>query len=189
MHIPINLSSDPFRRDRPLLVASVACAIALVVLLGAQVYLILAERASAAESRAAVAELRADLASVTAQQSRLDATLLEPANAEVLQRSLLLNALIERKGISWTQLLADLEGIMPNRASLNQIRLPQVNTRNEITLDMEVGAESPTQAIELIRRLESSPLFGPAELLREDPPTDRDPLYRYRLSVSYAQQL
>ena len=29
MRIPINLSSEPFRRDRPMLVASAACAVLL----------------------------------------------------------------------------------------------------------------------------------------------------------------
>jgi hypothetical protein len=34
MHIQANLASEPFRRDRPMLVASVACGIVLVALLG-----------------------------------------------------------------------------------------------------------------------------------------------------------
>jgi type IV pilus assembly protein PilN len=189
MRIAVNLASEPFRRDRPIFVASVACAVVLVLLLGAQVYLILVERGRAAENREAVAALNAQIAQAGAEQATLDATLLEPRNAEVLQRSLLLNSLIERKSISWAQLLADIENVLPNRARLIQVRLPQINTRNEVTLDLDVGAETQEAGVDFMRRLEESPLFGPVQLSREDPPTQNEPSFRYRLTVSYAQRL
>ena len=47
MHIPINLASEPFRKDRPLLVASGLCAVVLTGLLGVLVYLIVADRINA----------------------------------------------------------------------------------------------------------------------------------------------
>ncbi len=46
-------------------------------------------------------------------------------NAEVLQQSVLLNALIERKSISWTRLFADIAGVQPNGVRLIQVRLPR----------------------------------------------------------------
>ena len=61
----------------------------------------------------------------------------------VLERSLLLNTLIERKSISWTKIFADLEGVMPDNVRLIQVRLPQINSRNEVLLDMVVGAQGP----------------------------------------------
>jgi hypothetical protein len=54
---------------------------------------------------------------------------------------------------------------------------------------MEVGAQNPAAAIELLKRLEESPLFGPTNLSRSAPPTQNEPLYRYRVVVSYAQKL
>ena len=71
---------------------------------------------------------------------------------------------------------------------LVQVRLPQINSRNEVTLDMEVGARAASDAIAFTKRLEESKLFGPATLLRSDPPTQNEPLYRYRLTVSYGQK-
>ena len=109
-------------------------------------------------------------------------------NAEVLQQSVLLNALVERKAISWSRLFADIEGVLTPNVRLVQIRLPQVNSRNEVTLDMEVGARSSSDAIAFTKKLQESPLFGPATLLRSDPPTQNEPLYRYRLTVSYGQK-
>jgi len=70
-----------------------------------------------------------------------------------------------------------------------QVRLPQINSRNEVTLDMEVGAQSQGPVIEFLKRLENSPLFGPTNLSSSTPPTQNEPLWRYRVMVSYAQKL
>jgi type IV pilus assembly protein PilN len=189
MRVHINLATEPFRRDRPMLAASVACAAVLVALLGVLVFLIVSERSRQTETRAAVAKLNADLRAISTEQVRLDTTLREPMNAEVLERSLLLNSLILRKSISWTKLYADIEGVKPDNVRLIQVRLPQINSRNEVTLDMEVGAQSQGPVIEFLKHLQDSPLFGPTNLSRSSPPTQNEPLWRYRVMVSYAQKL
>ena len=136
-----------------------------------------------------MAKLNSDLRTISAEQAKLDGTLRQPMNAEVLERSLLLNSLIQRKSISWTRLFADIEGVKPDNVRLIQVRLPQINTRNEVTLDMEVGAKEQGPVIEFLKRLQDSPLFGPTNLSRRSPPTQNEPLWRYRVMVSYAQKL
>jgi type IV pilus assembly protein PilN len=187
--IAVNLSSEPFRRDRPILVASGVCAVLLAGLLGLLVYLISADRARMGESRAAVDRLNREAAAMTAEQAQLDATLRQPANASVLERSLLLNTLVERKSVSWTKIFADLEEVMPANVRLIQVRLPQIDSRNEILLDMIVGAPDPEPVITFLKKLQTSPRFGPANVHNSVPPSDNEPLYRYRVSVSYAQKL
>src|SRR5689334_7073091 len=189
MHVQINLASEPFRRDRPMLVASWACAVVLVALLGVLVFLVVNERSRQTDTRAAVAKLDSELRAISVEQTRLDATLRQPMNAEVLERSLLLNSLIQRKSISWTKLFADIEGVKPDNVRLIQVRLPQINSRNEVTLDMEAGAQNPGQMIEFLKHLQESPLFGPTNTSRISPPTQNEPLWRYRVMVSYAQKL
>ena len=189
MKVQINLASEPFRRDRAMLVASSACAVILIALLGVLFLLIVAERSRQTETRTAVARLNSDLSAISAEQTRLDNTLRQPMNAEVLERSLLLNSLIQRKSISWTKLYADIEGVKPDNVRLIQVRLPQINSRNEVTLDMEVGAQNQGPVIEFLKRLQDSPLFGPTNLSRSSPPTQNEPLWRYRVMVSYAQKL
>jgi hypothetical protein len=189
MKIPVNLASDPFRRDRPVLVASAACALALTALACVLAFLVLGERERARETRLAVDRLDTEVRTISAEQTRLEGTLRQPANAEVLERSLLLNTLIDRKSISWTRIFADLEAIKPYNAKVIQVRLPQINSRNEVTLDMIIGSQEPGAAIEFLKRLEASPLFGPATLHASQPPTQNEPLYRYRVSVDYAQKL
>jgi type IV pilus assembly protein PilN len=189
VHIQVNLASEPFRRDRPVLVASVACGLVLVALLGVLVFLIVSERGRQTETRAAVAKLNSELRIISAEQARLENTLHQPMNAEVLERSLLLNSLIQRKAISWTKLYSDIEGVKPDNVRLIQVRLPQINTHNEVTLDMEVGAKDQGPVIEFLKRLENSPLFGPTNLSRASPPTQNEPLWHFRVTVSYAQKL
>jgi hypothetical protein len=188
LRIPINLASDPFRRDRATLVASAVLAIAMCALLAVQVFLILGERDQAKETREAVEKLDSELRALNVEQAKLEATLRQPVNAEVLERSVLLNALVQRKSISWTRVFADLEGVVPYNVRLVQVRLPQVNSRNEVTLDMTVAAEQPSFIIGFLRKLEESPKFGPMTLHTTVPPSQNEPLYRSRVSVDYAQR-
>jgi type IV pilus assembly protein PilN len=189
VRIPVNLASEPFRRDRPMLIASGAIALVLAVLLGALVFLMVAERGQVKETRVSVDRLKGQLPAMAAEQARLEATLRQPANAEVLQRSLLLNTLVERKSISWTRIFSDLEGVMPFNVRLISVRLPQITSQNEVVLDMVVGAKEPGSVIGFLKRLEESPRFGTVYTHNSLPPSQNDPLYRYRVTVNYAQKL
>ena len=188
MKIAINLATQPFRRDRPMLVASGALAIALVALLGVLLSLEYMERGQMSDTRREIARLEKQVRQLTVEQTKLDAVLRQPENKEVLERSLFLNALLMRKGISWTRIFEDLEKIVPYNVRVISVR-PVVNTQNQISLDMNVGAETAEPFVEMMRRLEDSELFGAPELHNMLPPSQTDPLYRYRVSVNYAQKL
>lgn len=189
IRVPINLASEPFRRDRPALVALSALAVLGCVLLGIQVATILSERHEAADTRVTIDRLNAQLKTVDTAQARLNGTLRRSENAEVMERSLFLNTLIERKAISWTRIFADLEKVMPYNVQLVQVRLPEVDSQNNVLLDMVVGAKEVGPVLELLKRLEGSPQFGPVNLQNSLPPSQTDPLFRYHLNVIYAQKL
>lgn len=189
MRIPINLASEPFRRDRPILVAGGVSAVLLAAMLLGQIYLVMADRGRMAATRGDVARLNKEQADLTLAQARLEGTLRQPLNASVVQRNYLLNTLVDRKSVSWSRVFTDLEGVLPSNVRLIQVRLPQIDSRQNVALDMIVGAENPAPVIEFLKRLEVSPRFGPATVHNSAPPTDNEPLYRYRVSVSYAQQL
>jgi hypothetical protein len=187
MKIPINLASQPFRRDRAVLAAFVAASLILLGTLGTLITLILADRALLADVRTDVNSLNRQIRAATVEQERLDAVLRRPENAEVLERSVFLNALLYRKGISWTRIFADLEKIVPWNVKVLAIR-PSVNSENQVMLDMTVGADSPEPVIQLYKALEEPP-FGSVVPHSSLPPTQSDPLYRYRITVIYAQKL
>src|SRR5689334_10842122 len=113
MKIPINLASQPFRRDRAMLVASVMVSLLLVGTLGVLISLARTDNEQLADLRAEVKHVKSQLQAVTQRQQGLDSVLRQPQNAEVLERSVFLNTLLYRKGISWTKILSDLEKTMP----------------------------------------------------------------------------
>ena len=188
MKIPINLASQPFRRDRPMIVASLAVCLLLMGTLGVLISLVLADRAQSSDLRHEVAQLQSAIRQNTAEQAKFDAVLRQPENAEVLERSVFLNALLYRKGISWTRIFADLEKVVPYNVRIMAIR-PSVVGPNQVMLDMTIGAEAPAPVIELLKNLEGSPRFGAVYSHSLLPPTQTDKLYRCRVSVNYAQSL
>ena len=189
IRIPINLASEPFRKTRAALVGYVSAAAVLAVLLLVQLVYIVRERDQAADLRATKNSLIAQLDGIDRQQAKINGTLRQPENAAVLEESVFLNALIERKAISWTKLFSDLGKVMPSNVRLISVRLPQIDAHNRVELDMVVGATDPGPIIELFRRLEASPSFGSTALMNSMPPGQNEQLYRYRVTVSYAQKL
>lgn len=172
-----------------MLVASAVLAVLLIVLLGWQLITINSKRHQSADIQVRINRLNGQLRTITGEQAKLNATLRKPENAEVLERSVFLNTLIDRKSISWTKIFADLEKVMPPTVRLVAVRLPEVDTQNEVQLDMLIGAKEVLPLIELVKRLEASPQFGPANVQTSQPPSQTDPSYRYHITVSYAQKL
>ncbi|MBX5495476.1 MAG: hypothetical protein IRZ15_09080 [Bryobacteraceae bacterium] len=185
VRLNINLASEPFRRDRPILVGATALSILLTASLAVLIILVFAERREVAETREGIARLQRELLTLNSEQAKIDAVLRQPKNAEVLERSVFLNTLLQRKGVSWTKIFSDLESVMPYSVRLIQVRL---SPQNE-TLDMVVGAETIEPVLEFLMKLEKSPLFGPVTIHNWVPPSQTEPLYRYRVSVRYVQKL
>jgi Tfp pilus assembly protein PilN len=188
MKIDINLASEPFRKDRPMLVASVVVGVLQVALLILLINLATNEKGQMKEIRAEQAQLTAQVERLAAEQASLEGVLRRPENAEVLERTLFLNLLLYRKGISWTRVFGDLQQVMPHNVRLISVR-PQVDGENNVVLEMVVGSESGSAVIDMLKRLEGSALFGNAAVHNSLPPSQTDPLFRYRISVSYMQKL
>jgi Tfp pilus assembly protein PilN len=188
MKLPINLASQPFRRDRAMVAASIAVTVLLIATLGALISLILLDRTHLADVRADLNRLDRTVRTVNAEQAKLDAVLRRPENTEVLERSVLLNQLLYRKGISWTKILEDLGTTLPYNVQVLNIR-PFVNKDNQVTLDMQVAAQTQGNIIEFLKALESSPLFQEASAPSTQAPSQTEPLFRSRVLVNYAQKL
>jgi type IV pilus assembly protein PilN len=188
MKFSINLATQPYRKDRPILVASGAVALLMLGSLVLLISLAVADHGRSAVTRGVITKLDQQASRVAKDQSRLDAELRQPENAEVLERSLFLNALLYRKGISWTKVFSDLEKVLPPNVRLINVR-PQVVSENQVYLEMTLGSDSLPPVIETLTRFESSDLFGATTLYSTVPPSQSEPLYRCRVSVNYAQKL
>jgi hypothetical protein len=65
----------------------------------------------------------------------------KPENADIFSKSVLLNELIARRGVSWTRVFKDMETVMPANMRPLGIRLPQVGADdsdgiNRVRLDV-----------------------------------------------------
>jgi len=186
--LQINLASEPFRRDRPFLVAAVAGVIGLVLLLATQVGYTYVARNQATDARLKFETNSRRLQALATEKASLEGTLRLPANAAALQYSYFLNDILRRKGISWTQLFSDIGDVMPYDVRLIDIR-PQVNRSNNIQLTMTVAAQSPLPVVNVLKKLEGSTLFGSAELTSSQPPGQNEQTWRFRITCNYAPKL
>jgi hypothetical protein len=189
IHVPINLASEPFRRDRPMMVGSAVLAGLLLFLLVIQGVTVVSQRHQAADTRQLIDRLNAQLKTLSTDQTKLNATLRLGENSEVLERSVFLNSLIDRKAISWTKIFADLEKVMPYNVRLVNVRLPEVDAKNNVLLDMVVGAKEVAPVIQLLNKFEAAPQFGPTDLQNQMPPSQTEPMWRFHVVVTYAQKL
>jgi Tfp pilus assembly protein PilN len=188
MKIPINLASQPFRRDRPLVAASILVTAALTALLGALVWFILQDRDQLAGMHKEIARLNRQVRDVSKEQARLEGIMRQPQNASVLEWSVLINTMIYQKAISWSRLFSDLEKTLPYDVKVVAIH-PQVDTLNHVRLDMTLGSDKQGSVIQALKALEESAAFGTVKPISTRPPTQAEPLYQARLTVNYVQKL
>ncbi|MEZ5402883.1 MAG: hypothetical protein R2729_24615 [Bryobacteraceae bacterium] len=183
--VPVNLANEPFRRDRPFLLAALAGVALLSGLLVMQVSLGWVEREQRTALEQDIAQAQTALDGIRRQRAEVDTRLRHPENAVVFDNAVFLNGLLMRKGISWTKIFDDLEGVMPYNVRLVSIR-PQVDLENNIRLDMTVAASDPQPVINMLMKLEASPRFGATAIATWTPPSQSEPLYRGRVNVNYA---
>jgi type IV pilus assembly protein PilN len=188
MKIAINLASQPFRRDRAMLVASVLVCCLLVVTLGVLTELAIQDNRQLGDARRGVAGLKQQIQAIAVEQAKLDAVVHKPENETVLERSVFINTLLQRKGLSWNQIFNDLEKTLPYNVKLVSIR-PSVDNDGQITLDMTMAAEAAGPVEDAFRAFHASPLFGAAVIKDLTSPTQTQPLYSVAISVTYAQKL
>lgn len=186
--VSINLASEPFHRDRPILVALMLATVVLAGLLATQIALGWVERGQRIELQNQIIQLENQLGVVRGQRAQVERSVRDPENAEAVEYAVFLNGLLRRKGISWTRIFDDLEQIVPHNVRLISVR-PQVNLDNQIQLDMQVGSPEPQPVIQMLMNLEASVLFGAPAVTNLIPPSQSEPQYRYRVNVNYAPRI
>jgi type IV pilus assembly protein PilN len=190
----INLASLPFRRERAQNVGLALVCVLLTCSFLVGLTLMFAARRHAEDIRREINTEETELEKLRRDEGGFAAFLAKPDNADVFSRNVFLNELIARRAVSWTVVFRDLEKTLPTSMRLEGLRLPQVSGQdatgtNRVMLDMIVGTTQPETFIELLKRLQQSPLFGDAQVLGQQPPTQNDPLFKFRVTVAYAQKL
>lgn len=158
MNNSLNLASKPF--SNRILPWTVAAAILFVSLIGLAMVFQLTTRAG---KEAAIAQ-----AEINALKQREHALL---NTAKAVQSSFTVDqqqalpaahALVDRKGFSWSRLLADLEGSLPNNVKVSRIAVREVVNQSGQTvaqLDLVVFTQSATTISEMVSAMHRGGIF------------------------------
>ena len=168
MRLDINLASQPYEDARQFWMRwGTALAVAVILTL-ALVTFTISDWFAARRDHATIATYRAEIAQRDRKRQQAEEFLNRPENRATRDQSQFLNQLIERKTLSWTQVLEDLEKVMPPRVHLISIH-PALDEDNQLTLKMAVAGDSRERALELARRMEDSGHFSQTYIESEAP--------------------
>src|SRR5258708_13441548 len=169
MRLDINLATQPYEDARQFWLRWGTGLAAVAILTLALMTITITGWFNARRDHAKIAELRAEIAQRDRTRQQAEAFLNQPENRATRDQSLFLNALIERKSLSWTYVLEDLEKVMPSRVHLVSIH-PELDEENQLTLKMVVAGDSRDKALELARRMEESRHFAQTYIKTEHTP-------------------
>jgi type IV pilus assembly protein PilN len=169
MRVAINLATRPFVELRPLyarLRFGMGALALLAIALGIGIHS-LSQRTRAAQDR--MNALRSQTSVFQTERQSDERRMQQPANRAVLDRSLFLNALFQRKSFSWTAVMMDLERVLPPGVQVTSIE-PVVSPEGDVTIRLRVSGNRD-RAIELVRNLERSQRFLQPRLANESAQT------------------
>ena len=167
MQLDINLATQPYEDERRFWLrwgTALAGLVALTLILLATTGLFWF---SASRDRSLIRQTEDKIAERDQEQQAAVALLSRPANADVRDRALFLNTLFQRKSLSWTKVLEDLERVMPPQLHVVSIH-PEITKTKQLQLKLLVAGESRERAIELVRNMENSQRFRRTQIDQEN---------------------
>ena len=166
MRVTLNLATRPFADLGPaikrLRIAMGVLAL-LCILFGFGLHAI-HQKAEAARARDH--SLDGQIARITQEREGYQALMRQPANAELLRQSGVLNKLIDEKTFSWTLAIEDLETVLPGGVQVTTLE-PARQKDGHITLKLRVIGPH-NRAVDLVRNLEHSHRFLLPRIIGED---------------------
>jgi hypothetical protein len=167
MRLNINLASRKYEDVRQFFFrwrTIVGALAALALLLGTLAWL---SYSRSAKSGRHIKELQQQVAQLEKEKQTLIDEENLPANREVTEQKRFWNTQIARRKFSWTQLLNDLQRIMPGRASLVSVQ-PEMKPDRRLMLKLTIEADTGTDARELEKRMEASERFRFPKIVSEE---------------------
>lgn len=188
MRLDINLATQPYQDVRRFLFRWGIAVAVLAFLSAILVYAAVSATVSWRSITRQENELRTQIAERDRTRSSAEAFLNRPENRSTRDQSRFINGLIARKAFSWTQVLSDLEQIVPAGLQVTAIR-PEISENNQLQLRLTVAGQSRERAIDLVRRLEESRHFRNAEMVNETAPSGNagaaETGFRFEISATY----
>jgi Tfp pilus assembly protein PilN len=154
----LNLASKPFtNRLLPWVLTVVVLFVSMIGLLGVVHFTLKANRESAA--------IRVEINNLRNQEKALleDAKKVQGSmTSDQLQALKAAHQLVDRKGFSWSRLLADLEAALPNSVRVSRIAVREVGKQGDQTvadLELTVFAKSATVITAMIADMDRAGIF------------------------------
>jgi type IV pilus assembly protein PilN len=166
MRIDINLASQPYQDSRQFWSYWGTGLMVLSLISALLVFLAVTGFVRAGRDREQISKLRDKIAAYDREKSEAEAILNQPQNRALREQSRFLNALFQRKAFSWTKVFEDLERVMPAHLHVVSIN-PGNSVDNSLELKLLVGGDSREQALDLVRKMESSNRFRQTRIQSE----------------------
>ncbi len=158
MRININLASHPYE-DAGDFYRRWGTALGVLVLLTLGLTgLVVHEWMSTHSISKQIAGIRKQINDLDDQKNREQAILNRSENRGTRDRSAFVNQLIAIKSFSWTQVLADMETLMPTRLHIVSIQ-PELDKESQLQVKIMAAGDSWEKGVELLKNLEKSRYF------------------------------
>lgn len=167
MRLNINLATQPYEDARLFWRRWGGGLVALGLVTLVLLYFTVAGWLAARQDRALIDKAEQQIATRDLERSKAQATLNAPQNQTIRDQSAFLNDLFERKALSWTQLFEELERVMPARLHVVSIK-PEITPDKQLKIELMVAGDSRDGALELVRKMESSPRFRQTQIVSEE---------------------
>ena len=184
MNVNLNLASKPFNNRALPWILTVAILFVSLVALIVVIQLTTSTRRQAAIAQAEVNKLKQEEQLLLARADAVKQSL--TANQQqTLQAA---HQLVDRKSFSWSRLLADLEGALPDNVRVSRIAVRGVSTQGGQTvadLELAVFSKNPTTIVDMIKSMDHDGVFH-ADLVSQNLQKGRgEGGTEYELSVIY----
>lgn len=188
MRLNINLASQKYEDVRWFVsrarIATLAM-IAFTLLLAGLAWLNYSNNKSASGR---IRDLEQKIAALQQQRAAAEAVENRPENRDVTEQKNFWNRQIAHRAFSWTQLLNDLQRIMPGRAYVISVA-PELTPDNRLKLKLTIGGEKHENALELVKKMEASQRFRLPVIDSESTQKESGPrgaqLYKFDIEAFY----
>ena len=158
MRIAINLASRPYQ-DEGRFYRLWGTTLGLVVVFTAfMIAMSVRHYQNSSKDWVSARQAESRLTDLKKEAAQAEQILARPENRGTRDRSQFLNTAILRKSFSWTQLMQDMERVMPAGLRVTSIA-PVVDQHNRFVLKVQVEGQTRDGAVQLLRNMEKSQHF------------------------------
>ncbi|HUS19335.1 MAG TPA: hypothetical protein VMZ25_06770 [Terriglobales bacterium] len=166
MRFELNLATHPYEDSRRFYAQWIPLLTLLTILALGLSWFAFSQYADYRRQTRELNELHQKIAELEKVKAQATEVLNRPDNSGTRDQAAYINDLITRKAFSWTQVMADLEKIMPAQVQVASIK-PTLTPQGALEFTLVVNTRKRDNGIELVRRMEGSPRFAYPEVRAE----------------------